>query len=244
MMKDGFAFEMLEGDIGWCWATCSRLSPNAKQWPMLRMPRSRRSRRARTPVCSSCICANASSAALPSPTMAGTFSVPPRRRRSCGPPRISGWNGVPLRRIERADALGAVQLVSRQRQHVDRGRLQIDRDLAGGLHRISVEQRTGAMRQFGELFDRKQCSGLVIGPHHRGDRGARTERTPIGFKIEPALRIDADPVDFYPARLFQMLQQRQDGGMLDRRRDDLVAAVRIVERRENGGCCRLRCRRR
>ena len=35
----------------------------------------------------------ASSAALPMPTMPGTFSVPPRRSRSWGPPMMSGTSG-------------------------------------------------------------------------------------------------------------------------------------------------------
>ena len=41
--------------------------------------------------------------------------------------------------IERADALRAVEFVRRQRQHVDLGCFQIDRQLARGLHRIAMK---------------------------------------------------------------------------------------------------------
>ena len=122
--------------------------------------------------------------------------------------------------------------------------LQIERDLADRLDRVGMEQRAGVMRHCSQLLDRKQRSGLVVRPHHRGDRRARPQCAPIGFNIEPALRIDPDEMDFDPARRREMFQQREDGGMLDRRRDDLVATVLRIERRENGACCRIRCRRR
>jgi hypothetical protein len=42
--------------------------------------------------------------------------------------------------VQRADALGAVGLVRRQRHQVDRQRRQVDRHLAGGLRRVHVQQ--------------------------------------------------------------------------------------------------------
>ena len=81
----------------------------------------------------------------PEPTMPATFSVPARRLRSCRPPVDRAAAAARPRRIHSApDALRAVELVRRDRQQVDAERLDVDRDLAGGLHRVGVEQRAAA----------------------------------------------------------------------------------------------------
>jgi hypothetical protein len=46
--------------------------------------------------------------------------------------------------VERHDPLGAVQLVPRQREHVDLGGLKVNGDLADRLHGVGVEQRAAA----------------------------------------------------------------------------------------------------
>ena len=55
--------------------------------------------------------------------------------------------------IQRADALGRMQLVSGQRQHVDAGRLHVDGEFPDRLHRVGVKQRprrVGQRRQLGD----------------------------------------------------------------------------------------------
>jgi hypothetical protein len=66
--------------------------------------------------------------------------------------------------VQRADALGGVELVSGKRQHVDRGVGQIHRDLADRLHRVGVEKRTDLLRHDRQLLDREDGPRLVVGP--------------------------------------------------------------------------------
>ena len=64
--------------------------------------------------------------ASPKPTMPGTFSVPARRSRSWCPPASSGAGIEPAPHPDRPHALGAAQLVRRQRQRVDPQRPHVD----------------------------------------------------------------------------------------------------------------------
>ena len=88
--------------------------------------------------------------------------------------------------------------------------------LADGLHRIGVKQRAGFVRETRQQFDRKQRSGLVVGPHDGGDGGARAEGLAIGLDIQAAQAVNADPVNHHAAVAFQMGAERQQGGMFDR----------------------------
>ena len=80
------------------------------------------------------------------PTMPATFSVPARRLRSCLPPVSSGMQSHAAPDPQRADALRSVELVRRDRQQVHAERLDVDRDLAGGLHGVGVKQRAARSR--------------------------------------------------------------------------------------------------
>ena len=100
-MKNRLAVDMFEGNVGGVRQPVlvdrrSRCNGQSEAAPF-----SSRSRRAPTRLCSSSRWAAASSAALPSPMIAGTFSVPPRRPRSWWPPRISGLNFTPFARTAR-----------------------------------------------------------------------------------------------------------------------------------------------
>jgi hypothetical protein len=116
------------------------------------------------------------------------------------------------------------------------GRLEIDRGLADRLHRIGVKEGTRFMGHLGQPIDGKDGARLVVGPHHRRDRRARSERAPEGLYIETALRVDTDEVHFDPARLLQLTDEREDCRMLHARGDDLVTALLGQKRGEN---CRI-----
>ena len=94
--------------------------------------------------------AAAISAALPKPTMPGTFSVPERRPRSWPPPSMSGSRSILRIRLsheQRAHAFRPVNLVSRQRGHVDARLHDAERDLADRLHGVGVHQHAATCAQ-------------------------------------------------------------------------------------------------
>ncbi len=95
-----------------------------------RMPSSSRSRSAADARAFARQLAARERAATPRPTMAGTFSVPARRFRSCLPPVRIGCMPRAALDPQRAGALRPVELVRRQRQQIDAERADVDRNLA------------------------------------------------------------------------------------------------------------------
>ena len=69
--------------------------------------------------------------------------------------------------VQRADALGAVDLVRRNRKQIDPERFDIDRHLSHGLHRIRVEQNAALATQPAGLRHRLEHADFVVGRHHR-----------------------------------------------------------------------------
>src|ERR1041385_2329547 len=73
---------------------------------------------------------------------------------------------------QRTDPGRAAELVGRQADEIGADRGSIDRDLAGRLNRIAMEQSTVAMgngRDFGDRLDR---AGFVVRKHHRNQSRA------------------------------------------------------------------------
>ena len=113
--------------------------------------------------------AAASSAATPKPTMPATFSVPARRRRSWPPPLIRGSTGHAFAEHESADALGSADLVRRKRHHVGAERGEIERQPAGDLNRIGMQNTARRMDDLGCFGDRLDGAGFVVGRHQRNE---------------------------------------------------------------------------
>ena len=96
---------------------------------------------------------------------------------------------------QRADALGPAELVRRDRQQVDAERGDVDRNLAGGLHGVGVEQRAAGAGQRGQRGHRLQRADLVVGVHDRyegraigqqrraGPRDRRRRRCPRAARV-------------------------------------------------------------
>jgi hypothetical protein len=93
--------------------------------------------------------------------------------------------------IEHPDAFRRVQLVTGQREHVDLRALQVDGDLADGLHGVGVEQDALLVRHLGHLLDRKEGARFVVGPHRRNDRHAVVEQRLVFVEVDAALAVDA-----------------------------------------------------
>ncbi len=96
--------------------------------------------------------------------MPGVFSVPARRPAFLLAAAKQRRELDALLDVKRADALGAMQLVARQRQHVDRRVLERQRDFANGLNGVGVKQRADAFGLRRHFRDGKDHAGLVIGP--------------------------------------------------------------------------------
>ncbi len=73
--------------------------------------------------------------------------------------------------VQRAHALGAVELVRAQRQHVHRRGAHIQGQLAGGLGGVAVEQHAGLTANCADGVDIVDHPGLVIGVHDRHQHG-------------------------------------------------------------------------
>ena len=81
--------------------------------------------------------------------------------------RIKPDPGVLLADVQGADALGAVHLVTAEAQQVDAHFLDVDRNLADGLHGVSVEEDALFLAKFADGLDRQQRADFVVGGHDR-----------------------------------------------------------------------------
>ena len=162
-----------------CWAAAA---PPPRARPGRARPRAGRPRGARAAPAASPPKASssraASSAARPSPTMPGTFSVPPRRPPSWPVPRKSGSKGATPAHDQRAGALGAAELVPRDDQVVGVQLAGVHRDLARRLHRVAQDQHAARARAPRQLGHRLEHAGLVVGEHHGQHRGPRGRGRP------------------------------------------------------------------
>ena len=103
-----------------------------------------------------------------------------------------------LSHIEHADALRCVKLVAGEGQHVDDGFSQVDRDLPYRLHGVGVEQDAPLPGHLGSLFDGKDDSGLVVGPHEADDGGIGGAGSSRRLHIQQPSPFTGNSVTRYP----------------------------------------------
>ena len=72
--------------------------------------------------------------------------------------------------IRGADALRPAELVGRQRHGIRAERVEIERVLSGGLHRVDMEPAAGFADQARDGFDRLNHAGLVVRGHEADER--------------------------------------------------------------------------
>ena len=160
------------------------------------------------------------------PTMPATFSVPARRLRSCLPPVIGGCSRTPRRIQSAPDALRSVELVRRERQQIDAERLDVDRDLAGRLHGVGVEQRAarlGDARQLARRAGSVPISLLACITDTSAVSSVRAARSASGD--DDAALVDRQQRRL-PAAPGQRLQRVEDGLVLDGAGDQVLPAGR------------------
>jgi hypothetical protein len=108
------------------------------------------------------------------------------------PEGLEGNGGLPPTDHQRADSLGATELVSREAEEIDRGVIEIDRDVSHRLSGVAVEPGTPAVADLGELGDGIDGSNFVVGPHDRNEPGGGGEGLFEQVGGDLAVGIDGD----------------------------------------------------
>ena len=101
--------------------------------------------------------------------------------------------------VEGANTLGGVHLVPDHREEVDAELGHVDRDLAGGLGGVGVEQRTVGVGDAGQLGDRLQSAGLGVGQHDADQGGVAGDGLlKVGW-VDPAVVVHGRMVSRKPS---------------------------------------------
>ena len=148
----------------------------------------------------------------------------------------------PLIHIEEAHALGAVELVSADGEHVDVSLFGPDPELAVGLDGIRVEiaGRILLLYDPAQLFDGLYGSDLVIDIHDAYQDRVRPDGGSQGFRIHTAVSVHGKEGHLIALSL-QKLQGLIDGGMLDAEAYDVLSPLSPAKgRADEGQIVRLR----
>ncbi len=128
--------------------------------------------------------------------------------------------------VERADALGAVDLVAGDAHQVDVHRLDVERDLAGGLGRVGVEEGLLLAADLADLGERLDDADLVVHRHDRHDHGLVGDGGTQRVEIDQTVLLHRQ-VRHLEALLLEMAAGVEHALMLGHRGDDVVPAVLV-----------------
>ncbi|GBD12464.1 hypothetical protein HRbin24_00471 [bacterium HR24] len=128
--------------------------------------------------------------------------------------------------VERAHALGAVELVGADGHHIYAQAVHVQVEDAHRLHGIGVEDGAGVARlddacRFGHGLDGPY---LVVDVHDGHQHGIRPHRPLEGLQVDESLSVDRQIGDA-EALLLQALGGMEHSVMLDGRHDDMVAPL-------------------
>src|SRR5450759_4486830 len=129
--------------------------------------------------------------------------------------------------VQRAAALGAVELVRGQAQHVDAERADVDGHGAHGLHGVGVEQRALVMSDARQLGDGLDGADHVVGVHDRRQPRVVAKGLLVGVHVDDAVAVDGDEVDG-PPETVEGARRFHDRRMLDGA-DDEVTGLETLE---------------
>src|SRR5258708_24350566 len=99
--------------------------------------------------------------------------------------------------VQRAYSLRSAKLVRGNREQVHAKLVYIDGNLSGGLHSIGMKSNSLLPRNFPALFDRLNCSTLVVREHQRDQYSLWTNRAADIFRIYETGAIDGQNGQFY-----------------------------------------------
>src|SRR5476651_2236413 len=132
--------------------------------------------------------------------------------------------------IERADALGSVNLVAGDAHQVDVHRLDIDRDLADGLGGIGMEESLLLAADLADLGQRLDDANLVVHRHDRHHHRLVGDGSAQLLEIDQAVLLHRQIGD-REAFLLEMAAGIEHALVLGHGGDDVVLAV-LVELRD------------
>ena len=94
---------------------------------------------------------------------------------------------------------------------VDTETLQVDRDLAGPLDGVAVNERADRAREPHDLGDRLQHAGLVVGQHHRHQcrLGRGRERRVEGGQVQNTVTVDGQDLGVRHATTHAVMLDRR-----------------------------------
>ena len=165
------------------------------------------------------------------PTIWCVGSVPERMPRSWPPPCICASIRT-LRLapdVERADALRTVGLVRRERHQVDLELRQVERDLAGRLRCVDVEDDAA---RAADLADRREIldhADFVVDRHHRHQDRVGPQRRRQRIRIDEPVRQHVE-IRRLETLALELAHRVERGLVLGLHRDDVLALV-LVEMR-------------
>ena len=126
--------------------------------------------------------------------------------------------------VERAHALGRVELVGGEREEIDPEAVHVEVEEAGGLHGVGVNEdpaRAGQPRDLGDGLNR---ADLVVGEHDADEKRIGANGRCDRGRIDDSPLVDGDMGHVVPEVLVQGAGGAQDRAVLDRRRDEVPLA--------------------
>ena len=127
----------------------------------------------------------------------------------------------PLAAIEGAHALGAMELVRRQGEHVHPQRLHVHGDVPHGLDGVGVEEHALFMAELGDLPDGLNGADFVVHHHHAHQGGVVGDCGGHVGKAHHAVFMDIE-IRHGEALLFQRLHGVEHGVVLKGRGDEVL----------------------
>ena len=112
-------------------------------------------------------------------------------------------------------------------------RRHVERHLAGGLHGVGVEQGAVPVGELGELVHLLDRPDDVVGGHDRDEARVRAQRGGEGRRRDDAVLADRQVRDLH-AETLEVLGRLDDGGMLERGHDEVVAGALALEHAAQG----------
>ena len=128
--------------------------------------------------------------------------------------------------VQRAHSLGAIHFVRREAHQVDVVVNHADRNLAHRLRRIRVQQHALLAADLPDFADRLDRADFVVAVHDRHHHGLLRDRVAQLIEVDQSI-LPHRQIRHAAAVLFEPLARVQNGLVLGRRRNEVVALLRV-----------------